>query len=144
MQLAELLDPNRKGGALSLNRAAKVLGEPASKLCVWRQAFAREGRDGLIPRQADKCGRKPLAVLSPEHQKHVQSLVLATDPNDDPGCSVSMALRMFAQSDQCPDEIAAVIQKQRSSKHTLTPTLKRQARITAESKMLHRGEKTFR
>ena len=54
-----------------------------------------------------------------------------------------MALRMYAESDQCSDELAAVIKKKRSSKHTLTPTLKRQARITSETKMLHRGDKNF-
>lgn len=86
---------------------------------------------------------KTLAVLTPAQQAHVHKLVLATDPNDGTRVSVSMALRMFAQSDQCPDELAAVINKKRSSKHIITPTLKRQARITAETKMLHRGNKTF-
>ncbi|WP_309400206.1 hypothetical protein [Cerasicoccus maritimus] len=33
--------------------------------------------------------------------------------------------------------------KTRKSKHTITPTLKRQARVTVESKRLHRGPKTF-
>jgi len=110
------------------------------KLSTWEGA----GRtpEALSDRRK-KNGRKPLAVLTPEQQAHVHSLVLATDPNDGTPTTVSMALRMFAQSDQCPDEVAAVINKQRSSKHTLTPTLKRQARITRESKMLYRGDKNF-
>ena len=142
-QLAELLHPERKGGPVSLNRAAKILGESPSALCVWRQKFHRYGKEGLIPRQRDRSGRKPLAVLSPEHQAHVQGIVLATDPNTGTRVSVSMALRMFAQSDQCPDDVAAVILKKRRSKHTLTPTLKRQARVTVESKMLYRDDRDF-
>ncbi len=140
MQLAELMAGPR---GLSLNNAARQLGESPATLCVWRQKFARDGREALIPKQADKCGRKPLAVLSDEHQRIVQGLTIKTDPNTGDRVSVSMALRMFAHSDACPEDVAAVIQKARSSKHTITPTLKRQARVTAESKMLDRGNKNF-
>jgi hypothetical protein len=91
----------------------------------------------------EKCGRRPLAQLSEEHQRIVHGLTIATDPNTGTRISVSMALRLFAQSDKCPDDVAEAILKPRSSKHTITPTLKRQARVTAESKMLARGNKNF-
>jgi hypothetical protein len=128
---------------MSGNAASKQLGVSHSRIIDWKRRFERDGLDGLIPKQAERCGRKPLAVLSPDHQAHVQRLVIDTDPNTGDRISVSLALRIFAQSDKCPEDVAAAILKPRKSKHTLTPTLKRQAKITAESKQLHRGDKNF-
>lgn len=126
----------------SLNAAALSLGEPAANLSRYRSAFRRGGFAALVPKFANS-GRKPLATLSPAHVAEVQRLVLQTDPNTGTRISTSMALRLFAHGDTCPDDVAEAILKPRSSKHTVTPTLKRQARVSAESKMLDRGEKTF-
>ncbi len=103
---------------------------------------APRGTPGGNPNRKN-CGRRPLAILGREEQSIVQGLTVATDPNTGQRISTSMALRLFAQSDRCPDDVAEAILKPRSSKHTITPTLKRQARVTAETKMLHRGEHTF-
>jgi hypothetical protein len=127
--------------SLSLNAAARELGEAVSSLCRYRQYYAARGFDGLIPKPI--AGRKPLAELNEEHQREVHKLVVQTDPNTGTRISVSMALRLFAHSDKCPDHISEVILKPRASKHSITPTLKRQARVTAETKMLHRGNKNF-
>jgi len=88
-------------------------------------------------------GRKPLAEFTEEEQRAVQRLVVQTDPNTGTRISRSMAIRLYAHSDKCREELAAVILKPRASKHSITPTLKRQARITAETKMLYRGNKNF-
>jgi hypothetical protein len=45
-------------GGVSGNQAAKELGEPHSKFCQWRQAIAREGFAGLLPKRR-QCGAKP-------------------------------------------------------------------------------------
>jgi hypothetical protein len=126
---------------LSMNAAAKELGEAVSSLCRYKNAYAARGFDGLIPKLS--TGRKPLAELSEEHQREVHKLVVQTDPNTGTRISVSMALRLFAHSDKCPEDVSAVILKPRASKHSITPTLKRQARVTAETKMLYRGNKNF-
>jgi hypothetical protein len=137
MQWAELRQ------RMSGNAAANLLRESPATLLRWKRAFVAKGRDGLVPDQAERCGRKPLAVLTDAHRAHVQKLVVQTDPNTKVKISTSMALRLFAHSDKCPEDVAAVILKPRRSKHTLTPTLKRQAKVTPESKDLYRGDKTF-
>ena len=136
-ELVHTLNILRSDG-LSQNKAAAEMGESAATLCRYRKAYESNGLEGLMPKFAN-CGRKPLAELSPEQQQLVQQLVVKSDPNASKRISVSFALRIFAHSDQCPDHLREVILKQRKSKHTITATLKRQARVRKEDKEAYRG-----
>lgn len=129
---------------LSLNAAAKEMGESAATLSRYRRAYETGGLDGLVPQQR-KSGRKPLAELTDGEWQQVQQLVLQTDPTDGKckRVNVSLALRLYAQRPECRPELREAILKPRRSKHTITPTLKRQARVRPEEKDRFRGEKTF-
>lgn len=99
----------------------------------------------LAPRTTE-AGRKPLATLTPEEQAAVQRLTLQTDPHDPAKTqrvSVSFALRIYARSEACRPELAEAILRPRSSKHTITPTLRRQARVRQSDRLLAAGEDTF-
>ncbi|MDD3885379.1 MAG: helix-turn-helix domain-containing protein [Victivallaceae bacterium] len=133
-----------EGGTLT--EAAETLGVSLASLSRFRSAYNAGGIAALEP-QYQNCGRKPLASLldlPEEALAEVRRLVLAIDPNTGHRITVSLALRMFANSDACPDSLREIILKPRSSKHKLTPTLKREARITPEVKLMHRGPATFK
>jgi hypothetical protein len=97
LQVAELTSPDRKGGALSQNRAAKVLGEPASVICVWKQKFAKGGRDALVPRQADACGRKAKFDLDERERNALRHCRLRKD-------SLPLAIEDFIRDPECRQE----------------------------------------
>lgn len=133
----------RRESGCSQNAACAAMGVSAATLSRYTRAYETGGLEGLMPKFT-QSGRKPLARLTPEQERIVRQLVLKSDPNAGRRISVSFALRIFAHSDACPDDLREVILKPRRSKHSITPTLKRQARIRPEDKMLYRGEKHFK
>lgn len=101
----------------------------------WGKSFEKKGFNGLLP-DTDKCGRKsiieklgvPQAVID-----QIQGLNLDTD-------STTAALRLYAQSDRCPEDLAKVIlDPNRCSKHALPPSLRREVGVNANQRKAHRG-----
>lgn len=126
----------------SQNQASRQLRESAATLSRYRRAYAKDGIEGLLPKHTNS-GRKPDVELTDDERRMVQQIVIKSDPNPGKRVSVSFALRVYAHSDACRDAVRDVILKPRKSKHTLTPTLKKQARVRVEDKQLYRGPKTF-
>jgi hypothetical protein len=115
---------------------------------AWKRNYRRWQEGGCTSLafkdgRKDNPGRTPLAVMTEAERHAVQKLVLNIDTNCSGKVTTSMALRMYAASPECREDLREIILKERSSKHTLTTTLKRQARVTPEAKMLHRGERNF-
>lgn len=142
-QLAELQNPARKGGAMSLNKAAAVLGEPASVLCVWRQKRAREGVAGLKPKQADKCGRKPKFVLNEKEQAALRHCQLRKD-------SLPLAIEDFINDADCrPETRAAILEEMdTAARERRLPrwpvSIQRAGYVSDEMRAHFRGEKHAR
>lgn len=129
----------------SQGAVAAALGVSAPSLSRYLQLVRVGGFAALTPATTN-AGRRPLARLTPEEQSAVQALTLRTDPHDPKKTktvSVSLALRLFARTPECRPELADAILKARSSKHTLTPTLRRQARVTQSSRLLRDGPEAF-
>ncbi|HTJ78506.1 MAG TPA: hypothetical protein VL357_05880 [Rariglobus sp.] len=132
-------------GAMSQNAAAAQLGISAAKASRLMTLYQVGGLSALRPLSANS-GRRPLVTLSAVEQRAVQQLALMSDPHDPTKTrkfGVSFALRTFARSEQCRPELAEVILKSRSSKHTITPTLKRAARVTQSSRLKTSGPGAF-
>jgi hypothetical protein len=115
----------------------------------WRRKFRRwvdGGRQSLAlndSRHANK-GRAPLIVPTPEETAKAKLIALKIDTNLSDHSPKSLPWRILAESGECRPELAEVINATRSSKHTLTPTLRRAVRITPEEKMMARGPRTFK
>ncbi len=124
---------------------AEALGVTPPTLSRYLHLHRLGGYAALRPATTN-AGRKPLISPTPEEQAAIQRLTLQTDPHDPAKTrrvSVSFALRAYARSEACRPELAEAILKPRSSKHTITPTLRRLARVTQSSRLLHAGPDTF-
>lgn len=77
------------------------------------------GIDLIKPPTIHKRGRKPLAKLEGAELQAARALYMQTG-------SATAALRMLASTAECSEETASAILKRRSSKHTITPTLRAQ------------------
>jgi hypothetical protein len=75
------------------------------------------GVDLLADTRAGNAGRKPLIELTPEEVIALRKLVVQTN-------SITAAFRIYASRPECRDELADAILRQRSSKHTLTRSLR--------------------
>ena len=138
--------------ASSAAEAAKMLGQSHASLLRWSRQLDAGGVAALEPGYG-RCGRKPMATMTADEQLAVQLLVMRAATNTGCKISTSLALRSFARLDGveltdgrvvvCSETLREAILKPRKSKHTITQHLKRQARVTPEMLMLHRGEKTF-
>jgi hypothetical protein len=145
IELVKQLLALTKDGALSQNAAAAALGIAPAKASRLMTLYAV---GGFSPRRraTPKSVGKPLATLSEVDKAAIQRLVVASDPHDPTKTrklGVSFALRAFARSENCPPELADVILKPRSSKHTITPTLKRAARVTKAVRLQASGPGAF-
>lgn len=120
-------------------RAAKLVKQGLTTLERWQKAFDAKGFNGLIPR-TDKCGRKSTLEKLGLSEHELEALLRGLNLDLD---STTATLRAFAQSDRCPEELAAVILQKRSSKHALPPSLRRAAKINDNMKKAHRGPRTL-
>jgi transposase-like protein len=124
---------------------AAALGVTAPSLSRYLKLVKLGGLAALRP-ETTNAGRRPLARLTPDEEQAVRRMTLQIDPHDPKKTkqiSVSLALRLFARSPDCRSDLAEAILKQRSSKHTLTPTLRRQARVTQSSRLMQAGPDAF-
>jgi hypothetical protein len=131
------------GQGVTKTMAAKAVGKGYATIWRYETAFAAEGFDGLIP-ETDECGRKTIleklgftADQVKELMEQVSGLNLDVE-------STTTALRLFASSDRCPEQLAAVIlDPNRCSKHALPPSLRRAATLSANSRKAHRGPRSL-
>ncbi|WP_414664874.1 helix-turn-helix domain-containing protein [Horticoccus sp. 23ND18S-11] len=129
----------------SQSAIAAMLGVTAPSLSRYLKLVKLGGLAALRP-ETTNAGRRPLARLTADEEKAVQRMALQIDPHDPKKTkqlSVSLALRLYARSPDCRSDLADAILKSRSSKHTLTPTLRRQARVTQSSRLLNAGPEAF-
>gem|GEM_PF-3790950 len=123
----------------SKKQAAKEVGESVTTIWRWRKAFAEDGFNGLLP-ETDKCGRpSTLKKLGIDQETINQIRGLNLDTN-----STTTALRLFAQTDKCPEQLAAVIlDPNRCSKHALPPSLRRAVMVSRNEKLAHQGQRAL-
>ena len=130
-------------GGLARIKAAKKVGRAYSTIWAWLKRFDIDGYEGLIP-QTDECGRKTelekLGFTAEQVDllmRQVEGLNLDTE-------STTTALRLFAHSDRCPENLAAVIlDPNRCSKHAIPPSIRRAATPTENSRLAHRGPRSL-
>lgn len=103
---------------LSQSAAARECGVDPATYGRWLRAFEKNGLEGLEPAYAN-CGRKPLVTLNAEEVQIARRVFAQTR-------STTTALRHLAQLPECREEVAEAILKRRSSKHTITPTVRAQ------------------
>lgn len=120
---------------MSPRQAAKRLRENRVTLWRYQKKFESGGYEGLIP-STKNCGRKPLAEklqLTAEEIAQVQGLNLDTASN-------TAAWRLFASSDRCRPEVAAVIlDPAKRSKHSIPPSLFDATKVNENLRQAHRG-----
>src|SRR4051812_31628820 len=88
---------------VSQNAACRVIGVAPANITRWRRRYAEGGLGALEP-ALEKCGRKPMATLDEAGQTAVRHLAVKLE-------STTQALRMFADSPECPAEVAEAIRK---------------------------------
>lgn len=123
--------------------AAKHTGQGYATLWRWEKAFKAEGFNGLIP-DTDKCGRKSTFAklgFTPEQVEQIRNEIQGLNLDLD---SVTASLRLYANSDRCPAELAAVIlNPNRCSKHALPPSLRAAAKVNKNAQKAHRGPRAL-
>lgn len=119
--------------------AARKVGESIATLWRWNKRFRAEGYEGLIP-STDKCGRKSMLAklgLTQDEIDRVRGINLDTQSN-------TTAWRLYAQSDECREDVARVIlDPTKSSKHSLPPSLRRATKVNRNHQLAHRGPRAL-
>lgn len=109
-------------GGRSQNAACQDLGVSPATFVRWRDACAAGGREALRPGKSS--GRKPLVVPDEHETLLLRNCYVRTNRAKDKG-SKTTAARNVALSGKVSDALAKQILKPRSSKHTLTRTIRR-------------------
>jgi hypothetical protein len=119
--------------------AAKVVETAYVTVWRWRRAFKKKGYNGLLP-DTDKCGRKSAVTklgLTQDVIDQIRGLNLDI-------ASTTGALRAFAQSDNCPEDLAALIlDPNRRSKHSLPPSLRQLVKVNPALRQAHQGPRAL-
>ncbi len=135
---------------------AKMEANPV-RLCLTRKAYRQAwdrnyrrwvsgGRKSIALNDArhGNPGRAPIVALNRKERGIVQAKALQIDTNLSDHSARSLPLRLLAEDERCRPEVAEVIQANRASKHSQTPKLRQQARVTPEAKMMARGPRCFK
>lgn len=138
-------DGTREGACAPLSRAeaAKQVGTAYTSIWRWEKRFKEMGFNGLIP-ETERCGRKTawekIGLTLEEFEKIKAEL---RGMNLDLK-SVTGTLRLYANSDRCPPELAAVIlDPNRCSKHALPPSLRDAAKNNKALNSAHQGPRAL-
>lgn len=119
--------------------AVKAVGVGYATVWRWQKRFAKDGYKGLLPK-TENCGRDNVFEklgMTPEEVELVRNEVQGINLDTE---SVTSALRLFANSDRCPEHLARVIlDPTRSSKHALPPSLRSLAKVSKPQQEAHRG-----
>ena len=128
---------------ISKTEACKQIGQSYTTVWRWETHFRLRGYEGLIPR-TDECGRKPVLEklgFTPDQIATLMSEVAGLNLDTE---STTTALRLFAHSDRCPENLAKVIlDPNRCSKHAIPPSIRRAATPTKNSRDAHRGPRSL-
>ena len=132
------------GRALSINEGSRKLGVPLKPLWKYLRLWNGSGRDynALIPAFNKRGAKSALAKLGLTAGAlnalldECQGLNLDLD-------STTATLRVFAQSDRCPEELAAVILKPRRSKHSIPESIREAVAVNKAVKLAHRGPRAL-
>lgn len=121
----------------SERQACAIAGVDPATFGRWRKRWEQNGFNGLIP-STRNCGRQSIAEklgLSEDVVLRVKGLGLDTESN-------ITAWRAFAQSDRCPEDIAdAILDRSRTSKHSIPPSLRSATKLTKRELDAHRGKR---
>ncbi len=117
-------------------RYAKAKSDTRSKAI--RNAWKKYNRHGALPDlRAKYSGRRPLVSLNETEQRIGRHLFVKLE-------STTQAARMLANDPNCRPEVADAILKPRSSKHTLTPTIREQLEVPSQVVEYYKSPKRAR
>lgn len=127
----------------SPKQAARAVGQSRSCIFKYKQKYEAKGFDGLLP-GTDNCGRKSALEKLGLKAEDVQSLMREVQGLNLDTESTTGALRLFAQSDRCPEQLAnLILDPNRCSKHALPPSLRAAASVSKAARHAHRGKRTL-
>jgi hypothetical protein len=127
---------------VSRTRAAKRIGVPYVSVWRYELAFKKSGFEGLIPEISS--GRKTVLEKLGFDRDEIKALMSQVEGLSLDTESTTTALRLFAHSDRCPENLANVIlDPNRCSKHAIPPSIRRAATPTKNSKLAHRGPRAL-
>lgn len=119
--------------------AVKQIGIGYATIWRWQKRFDQIGYNGLLP-ETDKCGRKNTFEKLGFTPEQVQQIIAGVKGINLDTESVTGALRLYANSDQCPENLARVIlDPTRCSKHALPPSLRDAVKNAKATNDAHRG-----
>jgi len=128
-----------KGGQ-SQNLACGLAGVPVPTFKRWLKLWEAGGLEALHPGKS--TGRPPLVQLTETEALNLRRLYVKTNRSKGKG-SKTVAARVFAQTDQCSEDLREAILKPRSSKHTITRVIKRAMDMTHGVVDMHRHPGNF-
>lgn len=128
---------------LSKAKAVKQLGESYVSIWRWKKRFEARGYNGLIP-DTDRCGRKTVFEKLGITQEQIQQIINEVQGINLDVKSVTGALRLFANSDRCPADLAKIIlDPNRCSKHAIPPSLRSAAKLPESTRLAHEGPRAL-
>ena len=140
---------------VSLNEAARQIGEPVANLHRYLRDYDSRGFEGLVPKQ-DKSGRDSLRAVfvaqigeetMVQVEKRVAGLALDLSPAIAAGSrrlSDGLAWRTLARQPDCPEPIRAYFTAgKRRSKHSIAPSIRSATRPGPLLDALHHGRRAF-
>lgn len=120
-------------------KAAAEVGQGVATIWRWQGRLKEKGFNGLLP-ETERCGRLPVWKKLGISQEDFDAIMrevrgLNADVN-----STTQALRIYANSDKCTPELAAVIlDPTRCSKHAIPPSLRKAAEVDVNLRNRHHG-----
>jgi len=138
-----LLGQGPSGRAPSKAAAAKLVGESYTTIWRWKRAYKERGFAGLYP-STDKCGRKSEVERLRDRGIDVDAILAKVKGINLDTESTTAALRLYANSDDCPEDLARLIlDPNRCSKHALPPSIRKAVAVTENERKLHRGPRAL-
>ncbi len=123
--------------------AAKAVGQGYATVWRWQRAYKEKGYAGLFP-STDKCGRKSEVERLRERGIDVDAILAKVKGINLDTESTTAALRLYANSDDCPEDLARLIlDPNRCSKHALPPSIRKAVAVTENERKLHRGPRAL-
>jgi hypothetical protein len=130
-------------GGKTKEQAAELIGESYTSIWRYCRAFKKDGYNGLLPK-TEKCGNKSWLEKLGLTAEQLQDLINGSQGlNLDTG-SVTTALRLFANSERCPEALAKVIlDPNRCSKHAIPRSIRDVAKVNVNQRKAHRGPRAL-
>jgi hypothetical protein len=131
------------GQGVSKAGAVKQVGVGYATVWRWKRAYKERGFAGLYP-STDKCGRKSEVERLRDRGIDVDAILAKVKGINLDTESTTAALRLYANSDDCPEDLARLIlDPNRCSKHALPPSIRKAVAVTENERKLHRGPRAL-